>query len=110
MRKFRENWGGGRSVTKAIVASLHFLTYFYTKIHKMLIELPDEILRKPGYGRDELMLDIAVMLYQRKQFSLGKAAKLAKQDRLEFQRTLAERGIEIIYDLDIDLDTLHAAG
>jgi predicted HTH domain antitoxin len=76
----------------------------------MLIELPDEILRKPGYGRDELMLDIAVMLYQRKQFSLGKAAKLAKQNRLEFQRTLAERGIEIIYDLDIDLDTLHAAG
>jgi len=35
---------------------------------------------------------------------------LVNQNRLEFQRTLAERGIEIIYDLDIDLDTLHAAG
>lgn len=68
----------------------------------MLIEFPDDILRKPGYGKDELMIDIAVMLYQRKHFSLGKAAQLAKQNRLEFQQTLAERGINIHYDLDLD--------
>jgi predicted HTH domain antitoxin len=76
----------------------------------MLIEIPDEILRTPGYGKDELMVDLAVLLYQRKQFSLGKAAQLANQNRFEFQKTLAARGIAIHYDLDIDLDTLHASG
>ncbi len=76
----------------------------------MIIEIPDEILRKPGYGKEELMIDIAVSLYQRKQTSLAKAARLAGLNRLQFQRTLADRGIAIYYDLDIDLETLRASG
>ena len=76
----------------------------------MIIEIPDDILRKPGYGEIELMTDIAIMLYEQKRISLGKAALLAKMDRLEFQRVLTERRIAIHYDLDIDIATLRASG
>lgn len=42
----------------------------------MVIDIPDEILRKPGYGEHEFMVDIAVILYQGLHISLGKAARL----------------------------------
>jgi predicted HTH domain antitoxin len=75
----------------------------------MIIEIPDEFL-KPGYGKEELMIDIAVLLYQRKQTSLRKAAQWVGMNRLAFQQALAERGVAIHYDLDIDLETLRASG
>jgi predicted HTH domain antitoxin len=70
------------------------------------IEVPDAVLGIPQYSQRDLLLDVAVALYQRGLYSLAKAARLAELNRLEFQKILAERHIPIRYDLQIDLDTL----
>ncbi|MBK6931515.1 MAG: UPF0175 family protein [Saprospirales bacterium] len=72
----------------------------------MEIEVPDSVLKIPKYSKQDLLLDVAVALYQRGIYSLGKSAKFAGLNRLEFQRVLAERQIPMRYDLQIDLDTL----
>ena len=70
------------------------------------IEVPEEISGIPQYSKEDLMLDIAVALYQRKLYSLAKAARFAGLNRIEFQHTLKERQVAIPYDLDIDLQSL----
>lgn len=47
----------------------------------------------------DLLLDVAVSLYQRQLYSLAKAARFAGLNRLEFQGVLAERHVPIRYDL-----------
>jgi predicted HTH domain antitoxin len=70
------------------------------------IEIPDKALATPQYSRQDLLTDLAIMLYQRQVYSLAKAARFAQMNRLEFQQVLAERGVYIHYDLEIDLETL----
>lgn len=70
------------------------------------IEIPDGVADLPGYSKADLMLDIAVALYQRKIYSLAKAARFAGLNRLEFQKVLSERQVSIHYDLQTDLETL----
>ena len=72
----------------------------------ILIEIPDKALATPQYSRQDLLTDLAVTLYQRQVYSLAKAARFAQMNRLEFQAVLAERGVYIHYDLDIDLESL----
>ncbi len=72
------------------------------------IEIPDVGLATPKFSKADLMLDIAVSLFQRRIYSLAKAARFAGLTRLEFQAVLAERQIPIPYDLDIDLQTLQS--
>lgn len=70
------------------------------------IEVPDSVLEIPRYSRQDLLLDVALALYQRGIYSLAKSARFAGLSRIEFQQVLAERQIPIRYDLKIDLDTL----
>jgi predicted HTH domain antitoxin len=70
------------------------------------IEVPDSVLTIPQYSRQDLLLDVAVALYQRGIYSLAKAARFAGLNRLEFQQVLAERQVPMRYDLQIDLNTL----
>ncbi len=72
------------------------------------IEIPDTALTIPRYTQEDIMLDLAVALFQRQIYSLAKAAKFAGIGRLEFQQILAERHVIIPYDLDIDLKTLQS--
>ena len=72
----------------------------------MLIEIPDEIIGLPEYGKQALVRDIAVMLYQQERISLAKAARFAAMNRLEFQGLLAEKGIYLNYDLESDVQAL----
>ena len=72
----------------------------------ILIEIPDKALATPQYSRQDLLTDLAVTLYQRQVYSLAKAARFVQMNRLEFQAVLAERGVYIHYDLDIDLESL----
>ncbi len=72
----------------------------------MLIEIPDEILGLPDYGKQALLRDIAVMLYQQERISLAKAARFAAMNRLQFQQLLADRNIYLNYDLESDLRAL----
>lgn len=43
----------------------------------MILDIPDDLLPKSGYSKEELLIDIAVLLYQRHQISLGRAALLS---------------------------------
>lgn len=70
------------------------------------IEVPEEVSGIPQYTKEDLKLDIAVALFQRKLYSLAKAARFAGLNRIEFQHILKERHVAIPYDLDIDLKSL----
>ena len=70
------------------------------------IEIPEITAKSPTWSKQDLLLDIAVSLYQRRVYSLAKAARFAGLNRLEFQRVLAARQISVVYDLKIDIDTL----
>ncbi len=53
------------------------------------------------------------MLFQMEKLSLGKAAEVARMDRLRFQQLLAGREIPVHYDvedLEHDLETLKKLG
>ena len=71
----------------------------------MTIEIPDTVFTTlPKYTLAELKSDIAVSLYERKKFSLARAAALAGLSRLQFQSVLAERGVYLHYSIE-DLHT-----
>lgn len=72
------------------------------------IEIPDSVFGTPSYSEQDLMLDLAIALYQRKLYSLAKAARFAGMNRIEFQHVLAEKHIAIEYDLQIDLQSLQS--
>lgn len=70
------------------------------------IDVPDAILNIPTYTTQDLLLDVAVALYQRRMYSLAKSARFAGVDRLQFQKILSERHVPLFYDLEIDIATL----
>jgi len=58
---------------------------------------------------EELLQEIAIVLFQTEKLSLGKAAEVARMDRLRFQQLLASREIPVHYDMEDlqhDLETL----
>lgn len=66
----------------------------------MIITIPDERIKAAQISASELLLDIAVYLYDKERLSLGQARKLAGLDIVSFQRALAERDVFIKYNLD----------
>ncbi len=77
------------------------------------IELPIQILSSTGLTEQELKQEIAIMLFQKEKLTLSQASKLAQQDLLQFQYTLASRKIPVHYDLEDfekDLATLKDLG
>ena len=59
------------------------------------IEIPDTVLTIPRYSKDDVMLDLAVALYQRQLYSLAKAARFAGLNRIEFQKILEENDVTV---------------
>jgi|GEM_PF-2482188 len=59
------------------------------------IEIPDSVLGIPAYSRQDLMLDVAVSLYQRGLYSLQNAARFAGMTTSRFQQVLDERKIVV---------------
>ena len=75
----------------------------------MTIQISEENLIGPSYSAEELLVDFACFLYSRRRISLGKASRLAKLDRLAFQKALADRDLYINYDeqmLKEDLESI----
>lgn len=73
----------------------------------MLIE--DEFLLAANLTEAEMRTELAVVLYQKRKLSMGKAAKLAGIPRIQFQFLLASREIPVNYDVEDlkqDLETL----
>lgn len=75
----------------------------------MALIIEDELLEQVQMTGNELLVDIACFLYQKKKLGGGKARQLAGLNHLEFQKALAARAIEIHYteeDLRTELDNL----
>jgi len=58
------------------------------------------ILEKADISGDELLIEIAVYLYDKERLSMGQARQLAQLDILSFQKELAKRGVYIKYDVE----------
>jgi predicted HTH domain antitoxin len=57
----------------------------------------------------ELVLELIILLFERKKISIGKAAELSQMPLLQFQHELASRNIPIHYDesdLEVDLQNM----
>lgn len=79
----------------------------------MSLTISDEILNSTGMSANELLTEIAVMLFQQGKVSLGKASKIANMNYVEFQQLIAERNITMHYDIEEfeeDITTLKATG
>jgi predicted HTH domain antitoxin len=79
----------------------------------MSLNVPDEVLRHAGMSESELLLEIAVLLFQKEKLTLAQASRLVGSSRVEFQKILASRGIPLHYDVEDfkdDLKNLRDAG
>ena len=75
----------------------------------MAFIIEDSILAQIQFSETELKLELSLFLYQHNKLTLSKACKLAKVDRIEFQKHLLARQIPIHYsipDLEQDLKTI----
>ncbi|MEZ4828479.1 MAG: UPF0175 family protein [Bacteroidia bacterium] len=66
----------------------------------MSITIPQEYLEAAGMTELDLRLEIALIFYQRRSISLGKAAEMAGLERFDFQQKMAGRKIPVNYSLD----------
>jgi len=69
----------------------------------MSLVISDQLLETSGMTETEFMREVAIMLFQQNKISLGKASELANMHRVQFQKLLADRNINIHYDVE-DLD------
>ncbi len=79
----------------------------------MSIVIEDDILQASNMTENELLKEIAIMLFQQDKISLGKASDLAKMNRINFQKLLTKRKINLHYDVvdfQEDLQELHEQG
>lgn len=63
----------------------------------MTIEILDEIVEQSNLTVEEIRLGIALWLFQEKGLSLGKCAKVAGLHKMQFQKELGKREIEVHY-------------
>lgn len=75
----------------------------------MIVEIPDQVIAQSGLSAKEILLKVALILFQEEKLTLGQASKLAKIHQFEFQKELAARNIPIHYgeeDYERDLQTI----
>jgi predicted HTH domain antitoxin len=73
--------------------------------------ISEKTLKAAEISADELLVEIAVHLYDTERLSIGQAKNLVNMDHISFQRELAKRNKYIKYDendLDTDLENLKA--
>lgn len=79
----------------------------------MSIVISDETLQTLQMSESEMLIEIAVLLFQQERFTLGQASRFARMNQLQFQRLLASRQISLHYDvteLREDVESLAAKG
>lgn len=75
----------------------------------MIVEIPDQIIEQSGLSAKEMLLKVAILLFQEEKLTLGQASKMAGLHQFEFQKELAKREIPVHYgedDFERDLQTL----
>ena len=70
----------------------------------MNLLIRDEVLKKAEITAEELLIEIAVHLYNTERLSLGEARSLVQLDIVSFQKELSKRNVFMKYDVE-DLDT-----
>jgi predicted HTH domain antitoxin len=68
-----------------------------------------EILEKANISPKELLIELAVYLYDKRRLSMGQAKKLAGLDQITFQQEMAKRGVYLNYgveEFEEDMKTL----
>jgi predicted HTH domain antitoxin len=63
----------------------------------MIVEIPDQVINQSGLSAEEILLKVAIVLFQEEKLTLGQASKLAGLHQFEFQKELAERNIPVHY-------------
>ena len=66
----------------------------------MALIITDDTLAKAQMTADELLVDLACYLYDKKRMSMGQARHLAGLDQISFQKELAKREVYIKYDYE----------
>ncbi|MBE9247861.1 UPF0175 family protein [Dolichospermum sp. LEGE 00240] len=77
----------------------------------MSIVITEDTLKTISMSEDELLLEIAIMLFQQEKLTLGQASNFAKMNQLQLQKILGSRQISPHYDLvelKEDVDSLEA--
>lgn len=80
-----------------------------TLIALMNIEISDHIIERAGLSPEKILLELAVILFQKESVTLGQASKIAGIHQIQFQKELARRKIPIHYDVEDferDLETM----
>ena len=71
--------------------------------------IPDYIIKTTHMSEDEILQELAIILYKKSKLTLSQASKLSNMTYAQFQFLLASRNISINYDtsdLQHDLETL----
>ncbi len=63
----------------------------------MPLLISDQILESVRLSDEELLIDIACYLYEKKKLGAGKARELSTLNHLDFQKALASRNIDLHY-------------
>ncbi|MCU0339861.1 MAG: UPF0175 family protein [Spirosomaceae bacterium] len=63
----------------------------------MVIELPHRILEQNGLSEKDILLSIAISLFQDQKLTLAQAAQIADLHQIRFQLELVRRNIPIHY-------------
>ena len=66
----------------------------------MGVKIPEYVLEKTNWSEEELLIEIAVHLYDIEKLTMGQSRRLAKLDQISFQKELAKRNIFIKYDIE----------
>ena len=75
----------------------------------MTITIPDSTLAQANIKPDDLLIGLAVYLYDKKALSWGKARSLSGLDEMLFRKELTKRDVFMhfdVEDLEKDLKTL----
>lgn len=83
------------------------------KQHLRGLTIPTDVLTASGLTARELLVELAVHLFEEKLISFGKAKELAGMDSWRFMRLLRSRKIAMHYDVEElkdDMDTLERLG
>src|ERR687886_655558 len=79
----------------------------------MELRIPDEIVQAAGLSEQELLQELALLLFQQDRLTLGYASRLAGMYQGDFMDLLARRSIPMHYDVEDfvdDLQTLREVG
>lgn len=66
----------------------------------MSLLISDEVLNAIDMSAEELLQEIAIILFQQERFTLAQASRFAQLDQIAFQRLLAKHKISLHYDLE----------